>query len=826
MPSATIDSHGIDAVADVGAFLEKLLEHAESVKPTTAVEPPLDKSDFGYFQDQLNRILGPQPSPKAGESADARKSQRFAIIETAVRDIFSNLIATVNIDSPSAVKIWNLLDILSILSDAEQCDPALLFWLVEELLDSQTIAGCRKVFDFLESRRERIVAKHFKQKQLVILRTCNELLRRLSRPLEPAFCGRVFIFMFQSFPLGDKSSVNLRGEYHVENVTDFDREPLPAEGTPDKMDVDTEDKTAKAGDGKKQPDQPLDPDALYLTFWSLQETFNQPKKLFEGPDFAAFKSGLEATMATFRSIKPEQSSRSKEKLDKQVEENSGSLNRKKAEGELEDELAGSFNPKYLTSRDLFKLEISDLAFRRNILVQALIIMDFLLALSPKAKEKLSNLKNINKSVAYSEQVLSDEDARWAADMKRGISDYLKQGSEGPYFFRMVETVLSRDKNWVRWKIEGCPSIELPPVSPETFNEVRQATAKLAGTRRLRATPMGSLSLDFLEDEDETSAMDRLKSKERYELPELSSYKRGIAEDDLEIDMPTSNQSKLAAIEAKASKTWRALRIARGFKLAAFDKIESEDNIDVIFEETPATDEVDMSDVAAGDAIFPEDFRPVVLVDAASRTSRLASDLMAKYPGTFTKVPSHVTRKPEEGESNGKGYYFVDSQKFNVMRDGDQFLAYNEDGDWCSGISRRTVESISENGKVPLLVLDHDVSGMPVVGVAELTGKQGAQQVKDNGFSARFIFVRPPVSDILEGQLRDSGLGEAEARKAAESANKLVEQASTGELFDTIVDPDLGSFESVIFGPVLNGTGPKAEGQAEDVTMDDAGAKAN
>jgi THO complex subunit 1 len=84
-----------------------------------------------------------------------------------------------------------------------------LFWLVEELLDSQTIAGCRKVFDFLESRRERITAKHFKQKQLVILRTCNELLRRLSRALDPAFCGRVFIFMFQSFPLGDKSSVNL-----------------------------------------------------------------------------------------------------------------------------------------------------------------------------------------------------------------------------------------------------------------------------------------------------------------------------------------------------------------------------------------------------------------------------------------------------------------------------------------------------------------------------------------------------------------------------------------------------------------------------------------
>lgn len=217
---------------------------------------------------------------------------------------------------------------------------------MEELLDSQTIAGCRKVFDFLEARRERITAKHFKQKQLVILRTCNELLRRLSRALDPAFCGRVFIFMFQSFPLGDKSSVNLRGEYHVENVTTFDQEPPAAENGAEKMEVDSDDKAQK--------DKPLDPDALYPIFWSLQESFNQPKKLFDPTHLASFKSGLEATMATFKSIKPEQSSRSREKQDKQGDEIKPTLKRKR---DNDDELASGFNPKYLTSRDLFKLEV-------------------------------------------------------------------------------------------------------------------------------------------------------------------------------------------------------------------------------------------------------------------------------------------------------------------------------------------------------------------------------------------------------------------------------------------------------------------------------------
>lgn len=152
--------------------------------------------------------------------------------------------------------------------------------------------------------------------------------------------------MFQSFPLGDKSSVNLRGEYHVENVTTFDQEVAVVEADGEKMDVDT--------DAKPQKDKPLDPDALYPIFWSLQESFNQPKKLFDPAHFAAFKSGLEATMATFRSIRPEQPSRAKEKQDRPAEE-MPSLKRKR--DDVDDELASGFNPKYLTSRDLFKLEV-------------------------------------------------------------------------------------------------------------------------------------------------------------------------------------------------------------------------------------------------------------------------------------------------------------------------------------------------------------------------------------------------------------------------------------------------------------------------------------
>jgi THO complex subunit 1 len=279
---------------------------------------------------------------------------------------------------PSFVNLWNLFDIISILSDDEQCDAALLFWLIEELLDSQTISGCRKIFDYLESRREKITANHFSQKNLVILRSCNELLRRLSRAEDTAFCGRVFIFMFQSFPLGDKSSVNLRGEYHTENVTTFDK-LAPKESDAEKMDVDSDANSkatpttsnsmtngvASAGKPVEESSsgskgvtfskiEPMSADELYPIFWSLQESFNQPKKLFNAAHFSGFRAGLEATMTMFKSVQTDMNGRPV----RVAEEGKRGTKRKRSQGE--DDLANAFNPKYLTSRDLFELEVPTL----------------------------------------------------------------------------------------------------------------------------------------------------------------------------------------------------------------------------------------------------------------------------------------------------------------------------------------------------------------------------------------------------------------------------------------------------------------------------------
>jgi THO complex subunit 1 len=79
---------------------------------------------------------------------------------------------------------------------------------------------------------------------------------------------------------------------------------------------------------------------------------------------------------------------------------------------------------------------------------------------------------------------------------------------------MVDTVLTRDKNWVRWKADGCPPIEKPTISTQEYLETRSNAAKFATTKRLRATPLGSLDLRFLTEDDKHGNLERLKEPER------------------------------------------------------------------------------------------------------------------------------------------------------------------------------------------------------------------------------------------------------------------------------------------------------------------------
>jgi THO complex subunit 1 len=47
--------------------------------------------------------------------------------------------------------------------------------------------------------------------RLCVLRSCNALLKRLSKSQDLTLCGQILIFIARIYSLGDKSGVNLHG---------------------------------------------------------------------------------------------------------------------------------------------------------------------------------------------------------------------------------------------------------------------------------------------------------------------------------------------------------------------------------------------------------------------------------------------------------------------------------------------------------------------------------------------------------------------------------------------------------------------------------------
>ncbi|KAJ9606092.1 hypothetical protein H2200_009053 [Cladophialophora chaetospira] len=561
---------GVPSVATYKDLVESCLQQLSDGREDGDIDATVVETECAQLLDQIRAV-------RNDVTPDALQVHNAAI-ETVCRDVVWDTVASVDISEPAFAQVWILLDIINILSDNELCEPGLGFWLVEELLDSQTIEGCRRVFDYLESRREKMTAKHFKQKSLVILRCCNELLKRLSRAEDTVFCGRVFIFLFQSFPLGDKSSVNLRGEFHVENIIDFDPTPVKSEDAIKPMELDAAtpqptpsgshtpaqdtEKTARSTPiprplktEPKEQQPPPDLDALYPKFWSLQTFFSSPTKLFDPANMAAFKDGIVQTLSCFKSV----SSSSTTSTTSPTDVKRG-LKRKRSDIDTSTSTS-TFNPKYLTNRDLFDLELHDIAFRRHILVQVLIMIDFLLSLSQSSKAKFEGLTN--KSVLYSFS-LSEEDTKWAQSTRSQIATYLQQGgngNEGKFYYRMVDTVLSRDKNWVRWKAENCPPITREGISPQMYLQARDTlTKQVESAKAPLINPPGASDLAFL---SKIEPLEALKHpSQRHKIPTPEEYYQGIETDDLDLDFAATEEEKGEIEERKAGKVWRALRSSK------------------------------------------------------------------------------------------------------------------------------------------------------------------------------------------------------------------------------------------------------------------------
>ena len=135
--------------------------------------------------------------------------------------------------------------------------------------------------------------------------------------------------------------------------------------------------------------------------------------------------------------------------------------------------------------------------------------------------------------------------------------------------------------------------------------------------------------------------------------------------------------------------------------------------------------------------------------------------------------SHTTRRPREGEEEGKDYFFVTQQEFMSLREAGGFLEWAEVHGNLYGTSREAVESFMSEGVD--VILDIDV--------------QGARQLRDNTeIDGHFIFIVPPSWQELQKRLKGRGT-ETKESLAIRHSNAQEEMANL-HLYDFVVVNDM------------------------------------
>ncbi|KAJ3246019.1 hypothetical protein HDU78_008025 [Chytriomyces hyalinus] len=328
-------------------------------------------------------------------------------------------------------------------------DPTLALSLAEDIADVSTIRNCELLFAFIEQRSSILTRNMLpsKGKGLVLLRFCNDLLRRLSKTKHTVFCGRILLFLTAAYPLTERSGVNLRGDFNTDNTT------VVVEGDDSAMDIDSKSAVVSNYDSK-----------FHKTFWSLQHYFSNPLLALGNPfEWKKMETAVEAVLRVFDAENDAESkkmgsgstgdSARKRKLD------SGSNSKKSTSLKTQDEY---FFPKFLTSRNLFDLQLKDISFRRQIMVQMLIIFQFYIGLTKQALES-TGAAGVKKSLHFLDSVksgLSEENEAWVNQTRSRVVKILEQTSpHGRRFLTTLTTVITHEANWIKWKAESCPNFE-------------------------------------------------------------------------------------------------------------------------------------------------------------------------------------------------------------------------------------------------------------------------------------------------------------------------------------------------------------------------------
>lgn len=147
-------------------------------------------------------------------------------------------------------------------------------------------------------------------------------------------------------------------------------------------------------------------------------------------------------------------------------------------------------------------------------------------------------------------------------------------------------------------------------------------------------------------------------------------------------------------------------------------------------------------------------------------------LLEKYDSYSLSI-SATTRKPREGELDGREYFFKTTEEFEEMIKNGQLIEYaNYVGNYY-GTPREYVENQLDEGKNVILEIE----------------LQGALQVKEKIPETVLVFLTPPKAEELESRLRGRGTEDDETIRAR--LKRAVEESDYMERYDyVLVNDDL------------------------------------
>ncbi|XP_078543574.1 THO complex subunit 1 isoform X1 [Lissotriton helveticus] len=407
------------------------------------------------------------------------------------------------------------------------------FVLLGDVLDCLPLDQCDKIFTFVERNVSTWKSNTFYSAgKNYLLRMCNDLLRRLSKSQNTVFCGRIQLFLARLFPLSEKSGLNLQSQFNLENVTVYntnEQESTLGQKHQEYREDGLEIEEGEMGDDDAPPTSssiPIDYN-LYRKFWSLQDFFRNPVQCYDKNSWKVFLKYSEEVLAVFKSYKLDDTQASRKKLE-----------------ELRAGGDHVYFAKFLTSEKLMDLQLSDSNFRRHILLQYLILFQYL-----KGQVKF-------KSSTF---VLQDEQSLWIEETTKLLHQLIAETPPaGDKFLKMIQHILSTEENWNSWKNEGCPGFvkERPPDSKLTKHlRKRPAPEDFLGKGPNKKILMGNEELTRLWNLCPDN-MEACKLETREFMPALEEF----FEEAIEQADPESMVESEYKVVKNSNYGWRALRL--------------------------------------------------------------------------------------------------------------------------------------------------------------------------------------------------------------------------------------------------------------------------